>query len=487
MHGNSEHVSDDVKAVCADVDGTVLATDLLYESLLVAIKRSPLVCLLVPFWLLRGRAFLKSKLAERAQGLSLQFLPIHEEVAAYLKMQSQSGKTVVLASASHRSLVSSVAQQLGFVDSIIASDDTVNCKGEAKAKAIADHLGHTAYEYLGDSRADIAVWRHAKRVVCVTAKVGFAERVKREFPQASVVPIKGYSAHTFARALRVHQWLKNLLVFLPVVLAHQWFNLKSVGAVAISMLSFSLCASGVYLLNDLLDLESDRQHPRKRKRPCASGELPIQYALALAPVLFCAAFGSAFFVSPQFVGVLAVYLVLTTAYSFRLKALALVDIILLAMLYTIRIVGGGVAAGVVVSQWLLGLSMFLFLSLACVKRFSELLVLQQRNEKKTWGRGYWVGDLEQIASFGAASGYISALVLALYVSSHEVVQLYPSPGIIWLACPLLLYWISRIWLLARRGIVHDDPLVFALRDKVTYIVAACGLLIFLAAKFIHVP
>jgi 4-hydroxybenzoate polyprenyltransferase len=180
---------------------------------------------------------------------------------------------------------------------------------------------------------------------------------------------------------------------------------------------------------------------------------------------------------------LAVYLVLTTAYSFRLKALALVDIILLAMLYTVRIVGGGVATGIAVSQWLMGLSMFLFLSLACVKRFSELLVLQQRNEKKTWGRGYWVGDLEQVASFGAASGYISVLVLALYVSSEEVVKLYANPTCIWLACPLLLYWVSRIWLLARRGIVHDDPLVFALRDKVTYVVGAFGVAILLAAKF----
>jgi 4-hydroxybenzoate polyprenyltransferase len=247
--------------------------------------------------------------------------------------------------------------------------------------------------------------------------------------------------------------------------------------------AFSLCASGVYVLNDLLDLESDRQHPRKKKRPCASGEWPISSALALVPLLLCAAFVVAGVVNWRFLILLAIYLFLTTMYSFRLKALALVDIILLAMLYTIRIVGGGIASGIEVSQWLMGLSMFLFLSLACVKRFSELLVLQQRNEKKTWGRGYWVGDLEQIASFGAASGYISVLVLALYVNSHEIAKLYANPTLVWLACPLLLYWISRIWLMARRGIVHDDPLVFALKDQVTYVVAALGLLIFIAAKF----
>jgi 4-hydroxybenzoate polyprenyltransferase len=274
-----------------------------------------------------------------------------------------------------------------------------------------------------------------------------------------------------------------MLVFLPVALAHRWFDAAAVAASLLAAISFSLCASGVYVLNDLLDLDSDRQHPRKRKRPCASGEWPLRSALLLFPFLFLSAFAVAAGVNWGFVVLLGLYLVLTTLYSLRFKALALVDIILLAMLYTIRIVGGGIASGIEVSQWLMGLSMFLFLSLACVKRFSELLVLQQRNEKKTWGRGYWVGDLEQIASFGAASGYISVLVLALYVSSHEIARLYSNPALVWLACPLLLYWISRIWLLARRGIVHDDPLVFALRDKVTYVVAALGLLILLAAKY----
>lgn len=485
MSEDSKVASDNVTVVCADVDGTVIATDLLYESLLVAVKRRPWTLFLVPLWLMRGLAVLKSELAQRAQGMAFNLLPMREEVAEYLKLQSHSGKSIVLASASNRLLVTGVAQHLGCVDSIVASDDTDNCKGEIKARAIAQHLGGRPYEYLGDSRADIAVWKHAARQVCVTGAEKFAEQVRREFPEAVVIPVTSWSTHTIARALRLHQWLKNLLVFLPLVLAHEWFNVRAVGAAATAALAFSLCASGVYLLNDLLDLEADRQHPRKRKRPCASGELPIQYSLLLSPVLFLAAFFCAWLVNPGFLVVLAIYLVLTTAYSFRLKALALVDIILLAMLYTIRIVGGGIAAGVVVSQWLLGLSMFLFLSLACVKRFSELLVLLQRNEKRTWGRGYWVGDIEQVAAFGAASGYISVLVLALYVSSNEVSRLYSNPGIIWLACPLLLYWISRIWLLARRGIVHDDPLIFALRDRVTYIVASLGLLIFLAAKFLH--
>lgn len=469
--------------ICADVDGTVLNTDLLYESLLLAIKTSPLIVFLVPLWLLRGRAFLKARLAERASELNVNLLPINEEVVSYLREEAAAERTVILASASDAGLIGRVAERLGFVTSIIASSEAHNCKGARKADAIVAYIGDEPWEYVGDAQADFAVWRNAAKVTCVASSEAFAQRVLRQFPNATIIRKKGASVQVLLRALRVHQWLKNALVLLPVFLAHHWFYATEVLRSVLAALAFSLCASGVYLLNDLLDLEADRQHPRKRKRPCASGELPISYAIILSPVLFTLAFLIGGFVSSEFTLILGIYLILTTAYSFRLKALALVDIILLAILYTIRIVGGGVAAQVPVSQWLLGLSMFLFLSLACVKRFSELLVLQQRNENRTWGRGYSVGDLEQVASFGSASGYISVLVLALYVSSNDIVQLYRNPSVIWLACPLLLYWVSRIWLLARRGLVHDDPLVFAMRDKVTYIVGALGLIVFLSAKY----
>jgi len=483
MHGVAAESREQVRVVCADVDGTVLATDLLYESLLIAVKRRPWIALAVPFWLCRGRSLLKARLAEMAASIHYDHLPVRQEITTYIKSRREEGCRIVLASASHHTLVAGVARRLGSIDSIVASEEQQNCKGAAKAEAIAQHLGSESWSYIGDSHADFAVWKKAKHQVCVTASARVAARFQREFPSGEIIPVKGCTWETWLRAMRVHQWLKNLLVFLPVALAHRWFDSVAVGMSCLAAVSFSLCASGVYVLNDLLDLESDRQHPRKRKRPCASGELPIRSALLLLPILFVSSFFVAALVSAKFAFLLGIYLILTTMYSMRLKALALVDIILLAMLYTIRIVGGGVATEIEVSQWLMGLSMFLFLSLACVKRFSELLVLQQRNEKKTWGRGYWVGDLEQIASFGAASGYISVLVLALYVSSHEIARLYSNPAIVWLACPLLLYWISRIWLLARRGIVHDDPLVFALRDKVTYIVAGIGVLILLAAKF----
>lgn len=474
-----------VKVVCADVDGTVLATDLLYESLLVAVKRNPWLILILPVWLLQGRALLKARLAAAAVNhLNFEQLPLRDDVVSYLRAQRAQGRRIVLASASHNSLVAGVAKRIGSVERIVASSDTFNCKGSHKARAIAEQIGDEPWSYLGDSNVDFRVWQSSSHQICVSASSKFVSRFKERFPSGEVFKVRGATLSTILRAIRVHQWLKNLLVFLPVLLAHKWYDLKALSDSALAAASFSFCASGVYLLNDLLDLESDRQHPRKRKRPAASGELPLVWGLMMVPLFFAVAFSIASAVRIEFLALLAIYLVLTTMYSLRLKALALVDIILLAILYTIRIVGGGVAADTVVSQWLMGLSMFLFLSLACVKRFSELLVLQQRNEKRTWGRGYWVGDMEQIASFGAASGYISVLVLALYVSSHEIARLYSRPEAVWLACPLLLYWISRIWLLARRGIVHDDPLVFALRDRVTYVVAAFGLVILLCAKLL---
>lgn len=483
MHGESLKRSEKPSVVCADVDGSVIATDLLYESLLVALKQDIWILFFIPFWLLRGRAHLKHQLAERSGGLSVEILPMNNAVVSYLRAAAESGQRVMLTSASDTRLVERLADQFDFVSGVIGSDGALNLKGRAKATAIRECVGDSAWEYIGDSNADFDVWREAARVVCVSSSSKFIARVKNRHPDAVILERAQCTFKVFLRALRVHQWMKNILVFAPLVLAHQVFNAQGWLVASAAALAFSLCASGVYLLNDLLDLEADRRHPRKKKRPCASGVLPLSYALTLAPLLFVSAFAVALAIQPDLSIVLGIYLILTSAYSYRLKALALVDVILLAILYTIRIVGGGVATGIHVSQWLLGLSMFIFFSLACVKRFSELLVLQQRKEHRTWGRGYAVSDMEQVASFGTASGYIAVLVLALYVSGKEVAALYASPTVIWMACPLLLYWISRIWLLARRGFVHDDPLVFALQDKVTYAVAAIGALIFLGAKW----
>lgn len=470
------------KIVVADVDGTILATDLLYESLLCVLKTNPWALFLLPIWLLQGRAALKAELAKRAEGLRIDLLPVNQGVVAYLQDQASLGRTVILASASDQRLVAAVGERFNFVSYTIGSNGSNNCKGRDKVKAIQAYVGEEDWEYVGDSRADFAVWKESECATAVVSSLSFANKITEELPKARVIKLARPPGQVVFKVLRVHQWLKNTLIFAPMFLAHRWLDSAILWQSFRAAIAFSLCASGVYIVNDLLDLSSDRQHPRKRKRPCAAGTFPLVYAIALAPVLFVSAYVVAWQVHSRFVALLSIYLIITTAYSFRLKAIVLVDIVLLAMLYTIRILGGGVACEIPLSQWLLGVSMFLFLSLACVKRFSELLVLQQRNEKKTWGRGYWVGDSEQIASFGSASGYIAVLVLMLYVSSNEVAILYKNPRMIWLGCPLLLYWISRVWLLARRGLVHDDPLVFAMRDIGTYVVGLLGLIIFIAAK-----
>jgi 4-hydroxybenzoate polyprenyltransferase/phosphoserine phosphatase len=476
--------------VCADVDGTVLATDLLYESCIAVCKRAPLLLFLIPFWLLRGRAYLKFRLAE-AGPVAVDLLPLHLGVVEYLRAAAESGRTVWLASASHISLVQQLAERLGFVHGVIATVADArggqNCKGTAKAEAIAARLTGEAWEYIGDSQADLQVWAHADKVTYVDRHPSVVRHVQRRFPGAQRIEVSQLSLATIIRAFRVYQWFKNLLVFLPLLLAHSWFDIALWGKSILAALSFSLCASSVYLINDLLDLEADRAHPRKSQRPCASGALSIQQAAFLAPLLLVAGFSLAMLVNVGFMGILGLYYLLTCAYSLRLKAIPLVDIILLALLYTIRIIAGGVATNLHTSQWLLGLSMFLFLSLACVKRFSELLAMKHMSKEGTKGRGYLVSDLEQIAIFGSASGYIAVLVLALYVSSAEVVKLYKQPQVIWFACPLLLYWISHLWLLARRGLVHDDPLVFALRDRVTYAVGVCSAIVVILAKLAILP
>ncbi|MEP6510818.1 MAG: UbiA family prenyltransferase, partial [Dokdonella sp.] len=282
-------------------------------------------------------------------------------------------------------------------------------------------------------------------------------------------------------ALRVHQWPKNALVFVPLGAAHLAFAPKAVISALIAFLAFSLCASGAYVLNDLFDLEADRHHPRKRLRPFACGSLSILSGLVASALLTLAAFAVASALSPRFMGVLLVYAMITLAYSLRLKRAVILDVVTLAVLYTTRIIGGAVAIAVPTSLWLLAFSMFLFLSLAIVKRYAEVHRIAATSETKVAGRGYTVDDLPLIQSLGMATGYLSVLVLAFYINSTKSTELYRHHHVLWLLTPLLLYWISRVWLLARRGGMHDDPVVFALTDKVSLAVLGIfALVIFLA-------
>lgn len=448
--------------LCVDLDGTLVDSDLLLESLLALIKRNPLNLFRAGIWLLRGRAYCKAMVAARVE-LDVASLPYNQPLVAALREQKARGRKLCLATASTAKLAQQVADHLQLFDEVIASD-VINLAGSAKADALCRRFGGGRFDYIGNGAVDVPVWRCARRAWRVDTG---ARRRTTASGRAAALPLpraRRSPIHSWLRALRLHQWLKNLLVAVPPLVAHR-LDAQTLAPVALGILAFGLCASSVYLLNDLLDLQDDRRHQRKRLRPFASGQLPLLHGLLAAPLLLGAAFALALLLSLQFAGVLLLYYVCTLAYSLRLKRVALVDVYALAGLYTLRLIAGAVVAGVGVSFWLLALSMFAFLSLALLKRYAEQIGQIRAGVEQTAGRGYSSADLQVLAALGVASGCASALVLALYVHSDEVRLLYSQPEYIWLACPLLLYWMSRAWLLAHRDQMHDDPVVFAATDR----------------------
>lgn len=493
----------DVKLAAAplfiDLDGTLIRTDLLLESLLLLVKQQRRCLFWLPFWLLGGKARLKREVAARVK-LDVTTLPYREELVTFLQGERRAGRRLILATAADEGVAAQVAAHIGLFDQVIASDGVVNTSGAAKLRALQQACPDRAFVYAGDARVDLKVWRGATAAVVIGEKL--AAEVERVTPLERVFA-SGWRPGRVLSAMRLHQWVKNLLIVVPLFLAHE-LSAPLVLAAALAFLSFGLCASAVYLLNDMLDLEADRRHPRKRLRPFASGDLPLKVGFALTPLLLLGSVLVALALPPAFLGVLAGYFVVTTAYSLLFKRLAMLDVIVLALLYTVRIVAGAVAMGLELTPWLLAFSLFFFLNLAFVKRFAELHALRSsaeadtranagadagintgagNAEKTIAGRGYGVEDVEGLANLGAASGYVSVLVVALYINSPAVSELYRAPALLWLLCPLLLYWISRVWLLARRGQMHDDPVVFALRDRTSYIIGALALAVGVAATW----
>lgn len=460
--------------LCVDLDGTLIKTDVLVELFVLLLKTRPVDLFRVPGWLLRGKAHLKKELAARVD-LDVTCLPYREPLLEFLRSEHRAGRKLVLATAADERVAQKVAAHLDIFSTVVASDGVVNLSGSAKLDALERTCGEEGFTYVGDAPVDLAVWREAKGAILVGRGTRFARQltnVERTFDDEKR---PGELLH----AMRLHQWAKNTLVFVPLLLAHETLNLPLVGAALLAFFAFGLCASSVYVQNDLLDLEADRHHARKRFRPFASGALPIKFGLLLAPALLLFAVLAALPLPILFLGVLGLYFALTLSYSFYFKRKAILDVLLLAILYTVRIVAGGVAVSVAVSPWLLAFSMFFFLNLAYVKRFSELRDLPKESSLRA--RGYTSSDLEGLADLGVSSGYVAILVVALYINSPEVRLLYRAPEFLWLLCPLLVYWVSRVWLLARRGKMHDDPVVFALRDRVSYLIGALAVLVGAAA------
>lgn len=466
--------------LCVDLDGTLIRSDLLLESALALVKRNPLYVLMYPLWLLRGRAHLKQEIARRVQ-LDVRTLPYDARVQELLR--AQTGRPLVLCTASDRQLADAVAAHIGGFNTVMASDGVHNLSGHRKAEELVDRYGERGFDYAGNEARDLAIWKHARNAFVVNARKKLAARAGQVSEIAGVLPREHAGVRVWLNALRVHQWLKNLLVFVPLLAAHLVLHPGASLHALAAFVIFSICASGGYVLNDLLDLDADRKHPRKRERPFAAGKLPLAVGLAVAPALTVVAFIAAYFLAPRFALVLLGYYVLTLAYSLRLKQIAMLDVLVLAALYTLRIIAGAAAIGSGLSFWLLAFSMFLFLSLAILKRYTELGVQRDVGNERVVGRGYAVDDAVLLASLGGASGYLSVLVLALYVDSTASAALYRHPLWLWLLCPLLLYWISRMWIIAHRSAMHDDPVVFAVGDNVSRVVALlCALVALLALR-----
>jgi 4-hydroxybenzoate polyprenyltransferase len=448
------------------------------------LKQNPLAVFLLLSWWMHGRAFLKQQLVQSVK-VNPATLPANEEFVAWLRAEKQAGRRLVLATASDLKMAKPVADRFGFFDEVLASDGKTNLRSAAKLRALTEKFGERGFDYAGNSSADFAVWRGVRHAVVVNARrvvektAAALAKVDKIFPKKTSLPA------AFVRSLRMHQWAKNLIIFVPTLAGHKLGDATLLACDVRAFISFCLCASGMYLINDLVDLDADRLHSSKRNRPFAAGDLPLQFGLLGAPLFLAAGIGVAAGLSWNFASVTVWYVGLTMLYSWSVKQIVFLDVLFLAGLYRLRLVAGSVATGIPISQWLLMFSVAIFVSLALVKRYVELTdTASLANGKASAGRGYFIGHLKMVTWLGYGSGWLASLVLAFYVwQSDEVVALYRHPLLLLLACPLLLFWISRVWWLARRGAMDDDPVIFALRDWASYSIGALALLVmWLAAK-----
>jgi 4-hydroxybenzoate polyprenyltransferase len=462
-----------------DLDGTLVNTDLLFESFFSAVTLGVRHHVSVLAALLRGKAELKAYLA-KVSSIDYGLLPYDQATLSLIRKARAEGRQVYLATSSDQRHAEAVAAHLGLFDGVFASDGTNNLSGEAKARRLVESFGARRFDYIGNDHVDLAIWAQAHKAYTISAKKRLRHKVEALGVLAEHIGAKRPSIRTWMKALRVQQYAKNVLVFVPLLTAHAFsssFVLKSWW----TFLAFSLCASSVYLINDLVDLDADRRHPDKKNRPFASGELPIVHGIVAIPLLLGMAVICALAVSVPLLAVLTAYFALTLAYSLSLKRKLLVDVIVLAMLYTIRVVAGAVALPVVPSTWLLAFSMFSFTFLALIKRYAELAMRIDMQLQDPSNRNYRLADLPIVGSLAAASGVNAITIFALYINSPAVGELYRRPEVLWAICPILLYWFGRALVMAHRRYINEDPILFVLRDHVSILAGGLIVLIMLLA------
>lgn len=464
------------RAICVDLDGTLVKSDTLVDSLLLLVRTHPLRALRAPLWLKGGKASLKARVCSEVQ-LDAAHLPYNRKLLEYLTEQHSLGRKLYLTTGADGSLARRIAAHLGIFEEVLASDGTTNLTGHNKLQSLQQRFAEHGFDYIGNARPDLPLLSHSGEAMVANPDLVLQGLLKKHrISVARRFDDRAPLSKTFLKTIRLHQWAKNVLIFVPMLLAHA-LRLPLIVDAVIAFFCFSLCASATYIVNDLLDIEADRRHPKKRYRPFASGDLSPAAGLAITGTFLVLAFAGASLLPHAFAGWLLTYLITTLCYSLHLKRVVLVDVILLSGLYTLRMLAGGAATGVIFSPWLAALSVFLFLSLAMVKRFSELQNIRARGNVLSNGRGYLLGDIEQLRSFGTASAYASVVVFALYINGKDITDLYRHPTRMWLMTPLMILWLSRVWLLASRGELDEDPVIFAVTDRMSLLIGAAIALI----------
>jgi 4-hydroxybenzoate polyprenyltransferase/phosphoserine phosphatase len=457
------------RALCVDLDGTLVKSDTLVDSLLLLARTHPLRVLRVPLWLKGGKAALKARVCSQVQ-LNAAHLPYNRQLLAYLTQQHRHGRKLYLTTGADCSLAQRIADHLGIFEEVLASDGSTNLTGHNKLQSLQQRFAGQGFDYIGNARPDLPLLSHSGEAMVANPDLALTGLLrKHKVPVAHRFDDRAPLTRTIRKTIRLHQWAKNVLIFIPLLLAHA-LRLPLIIDALIAFLCFSLCASATYIVNDLLDIEADRRHPKKRLRPFAAGDLSPATGLGISVTFLILAFAGATLLPHAFAGWLLIYLVTTLCYSLHLKRVVLVDVILLSGLYTLRMLAGGAATQVIFSPWLAAMSVFLFLSLAMVKRFSELQNIQARGNVPSNGRGYLLADIEQLRSFGTASAYAAVVVFALYINGADVTGLYHHPTRMWLMTPLMILWLSRVWLLASRGDLDEDPVIFAVTDRMSLLI-----------------
>lgn len=461
--------------LCVDLDGTFCKTDTLEELTIRMLVKSPFNILKIPIWLIKGKAFLKYQLSKKFSDF-IGNIPINENLLTYLKSEKSKGRKIYLATGCNEILARKIASKTDIFDDVFASNSQINFTGKQKAEFLSKKFGLNKFQYVGNDLKDIKVWENSGEIGIVSNSKRLQKKVTAKNPQKSIKIFGNKNKFILFKTLRLHQWIKNLLIFLPLVLSHSIFNSEKLTACIAAFFAFSFCASATYILNDLFDIENDRLHHSKFKRPLASGDIQIRHALMLVLLLGIFSFYLALcFSGLKLLLMLGVYCALTLSYSFFFKKAAMLDVIILAILYVFRIYFGGTASECPVSFWFATFSIFIFFSLASIKRFVEIKKL--KNEKQILGRGYEREDLIAVSILGISSGFISILTYLLYIHDGAG-TLYKQPRILFLGIFPLMWFIGKIWLMAFRGKVDDDPVVYAIKTKENYIIGAILLLIF---------